>query len=308
MQVYRDIKELPPFRNAVITIGTFDGVHRGHLQIIRQLLDEAAAVDGTAVVITFYPHPKMVIDSGKSPLYLLTTPAEKYRLLAESGIRHIVEVPFTREFSEQPAFDYIRDFLVEKFRPRTIIIGYDHRFGRNREGNFQLLEQHAPLFGYSVKEIPEHVLRDVTVSSTRIREALLSGNAEVAHEYLGYPYFFHARVIPGDKLGRTIGYPTANLAIDHERKLIPANGVYAVKAFVEGHGEFKGMMNIGMRPTVNGTVRTLEVHLFDFDASIYGITIRVSLFRKIRDEVRFSGLEALKEQLGKDKESVLRLL
>lgn len=308
MPVYRDIDKLPLFQRAVITIGTFDGVHRGHLQIIRQLVDEAAAIQGTPVLITFYPHPKQVIDSGKAPLYLLTTPEEKYQLLAGSGIEHIVEVPFTREFSEQPPFDYIRDFLVQKFHPHTIIIGYDHRFGRNREGDYLLLESHAASFDYAVKEIPEHILKDVTVSSTRIREALLSGHAEAAGEYLGYPYFFHARVIPGDKRGRQIGYPTANLAVEHERKLIPADGVYAVMVREEKYGQFRGMMNIGFRPTVNGRERSIEVHLFDFDGDIYGSRIRVAVHHRLRDERRFEDMAALRQQLDKDKEAALRLL
>ena len=308
MPVYRDIEHLPQFQNAVITIGTFDGVHRGHLQIISQLLEEAKAVSGTPVLITFYPHPKQVVDIGKAPLYLLTTPEERYRLLSDAGIEHIVEVPFTREFSEQHAFDFIRDFLVDKFRPHTIIIGYDHRFGKNREGDYLLLESHAASFGYKVKEIPEHILKDVAVSSTRIRNALLAGDAVTAGEYLGYPYFFHARVIPGDKRGRSIGYPTANLAIDHERKLIPANGVYAVTVQADQYGTLRGMMNIGFRPTVAGKERSIEVHLFDFDADIYGSRIRVSVHQKIRDEIRFSGLDELKLQLDRDKQQVQQLL
>jgi riboflavin kinase/FMN adenylyltransferase len=307
MPVYRDIDHLPLFQRAVITIGTFDGVHRGHLQIINQLLEEARAVSGTPVLITFYPHPKQVIDNGKAPLYLLTTPDERYRLLEDAGIEHIVEVPFTREFSEQHAFDYIRDFLVEKFRPHTIIIGYDHRFGRDREGDYRLLESHAASFGYRVKEIPEHILRDVAVSSTRIRNALLAGDVVTACEYLGYPYFFHARVIQGDKRGRSIGYPTANLVIEHERKLIPANGVYAVTVQEDKYGTFRGMMNIGLRPTVNGRERSIEVHLFDFDADIYGSRIRVAIHHRIRDEIRFSGMEELKQQLDRDKDQVLGL-
>jgi len=308
MKVYNDIHHLPQFQNAVLTIGTFDGVHRGHKQILVQLQQEAHQVNGTAVVITFYPHPKQIIESGKDPLYLLTTPAEKYRLLAEAGIEHIVEVPFTREFSEQPPGNYITDFLVNKFHPHTIIIGYDHRFGKNREGDFRLLEALSKQYDYTVKEIPEHVLKNVTVSSTRIRQALVSGEVDVANDYLGYAYFFHAYVVHGDRIGHSIGYPTANLALDHERKLLPADGVYAVKAEIEGTGIFKGMMNIGFRPTVKGKSHVTEVHLFDFDKDIYGSSLTISVIKKIRDEVKFDGLPALQEQLNKDKIAALQIL
>lgn len=300
MEVYRDIQGLPAFDKAVITIGTFDGVHRGHRKIIQQMLEEAERASGTPVLITFYPHPKQIIESGLKPLYLLNTPAEKYKLLHQAGIDHIVEVPFTREFSEQSAHEYISNFLVRKFNPHTIIIGYDHRFGRDRSGDYHLLSKEASRFGYRVIEIPEHVLQDITISSTRIREALLSGAVETANEYLGYRYFFHAGVIHGDKRGRDIGYHTANLRIDHERKLIPADGVYAVDVDVKGMGLFRGMMNIGLRPTVNGNNRSIEVHIFDFEKDIYGTTLKVSLKSRIRDEMKFESLEELKSQLDSD--------
>lgn len=300
MEVFRDIQHLPAFHNAVITIGTFDGVHRGHRQIIRQMLEEAEKSNGTPVLITFYPHPKQVIESGKTTLYLLNTPAEKYKLLHQAGLHHIVEVPFTREFSEQPADSYISNFLVGKFNPRSIIIGYDHRFGRDRAGDYRLLEKESGRFGYKVIEIPEHVLRDITISSTRIREALLSGAIETANEYLGYRYFFHAHVIHGDKRGRQISYPTANLHIDHERKLIPADGVYAVDVDLQDMGIYRGMMNIGRRPTVDGFHHSVEVHLFDFEKDIYGAAVRICLKTKIRDEIKFDGIEKLREQLDKD--------
>ncbi len=190
MEVYKNITELPGFRNAVITIGTFDGVHLGHLQIIKQLINEAANVNGEPVLITFYPHPKQVIGSSKKPLYIINTPEEKYELLKKAGIKNIVVVPFNEAFANQPAISYINDFLVEKFHPHTIIIGYDHRFGKNREGDYQLLEREAEKCGYIVKEIPERVLQDVTISSTRIREALLAGDVNTARECLGYDYFF----------------------------------------------------------------------------------------------------------------------
>ena len=300
MEVYRDINQLPAFANPVLTIGTFDGVHRGHRQIIAQMLEVADRAKGTPVLLTFYPHPKQIIESGQKPLFLLNTPAEKYKLLHRAGLNNIVEVPFTREFSEQPAEDYIRNFLVEKFHPHTIIIGYDHRFGKNREGNYELLESQSSTFGYRVIEIPEHVLSDVIVSSTKIREALATGLVETANEYLGYRYFFHAGVIHGDKRGRILGYHTANLQIDHERKLIPADGVYAVDVDLKGIGQYKGMMNIGHRPTVEVSGRSMEVHLFDFDKDIYGVSLKISFKARIRDEKKFDNLDQLKLQLDKD--------
>lgn len=309
MTVYTNIHQLPSFNNAVITIGTFDGVHKGHQQIIDQLLKEAAAIGGTAVLITFFPHPKQVISTGKNPLYIINTPEEKYALLHSHGIEHIVVVPFDKNFAEQPAQSYIEHFLVEKFHPHTIIIGYDHRFGYNREGDYHLLEAEAAKHGYLVKEIPEHVLQDVIISSTKIREALLNGDIDTAAGYLGYRYFFSGKVVQGNQLGRTIGYPTANLQIENEQKLVPANGVYAVEVTIEGRKElYKGMMNIGVRPTVDGTKRVTEVNIFDFDEMIYGSTLTITLHKHLRSEVKFNGLDALKAQLAKDREDSLEAM
>lgn len=310
MKVYTDINHLPEFANAIITIGTFDGVHLGHSLIIEQLLKEAEAVKGTPVLITFYPHPKQVIDNLKKPLYILNTPEEKYELLHLKGIENIVVVPFNKTFAEQPALAYIKHFLVDKFHPHTIIIGYDHRFGNNREGDYHLLEKEALKHNFKVKEIPEHVLQDVIISSTKIREALLTGDIDTAAAYLGYDYFFSGKVIAGNKLGRTIGYPTANLKIEDEKKLIPANGVYAVEVEIKHSASHiqqqKGMMNIGVRPTVDGTNRVIEVNIFDFDEEIYGLSIKVTVKKRLRSEVKFSGLDALKVQLAKDKINALR--
>jgi riboflavin kinase/FMN adenylyltransferase len=306
MKVYNNINDLPAFNRAVITIGTFDGVHHGHLQIIQQLVKEAAAINGTAVLITFNPHPKQVVSSNKAPLYTINTAAEKYSLLQQHGIEHIVEVPFDTTFAAQTATQYIEEFLVNKFHPHTIIIGYDHRFGNNREGDYHLLEKEATRFGFTVKEIPEHILANITISSTRIRTALLQGDIDTAANYLGYPYFFSGEVVKGNQLGRTIGFPTANLQINDANKLVPANGVYAVRVKMEGSNIiFKGMMNIGIRPTVAGTNRVIEVNIFDFDEMIYGKTLQVTLLKQLRTEVKFDGLEALKAQLALDKEQAL---
>lgn len=306
MKVYTNIHSLPVFKNAVITIGTFDGVHQGHQQIIEQLIKEAIAIDGTAVLITFYPHPKQVVALQKGPLYILNTPEEKYELLHSKGIEHIVVVPFDTSFAEQTASSYIKDFLANKFHPHTIIIGYDHRFGNNREGDYHLLEQEADKHNFKVKEIPEHVLKNITISSTRIRASLLQGDLETATAYLGYEYFFSGKVILGNQLGRTIGFPTANLLIENEQKLIPANGVYAVRITIADRQPiFKGMMNIGVRPTVNGTDRVIEVNIFDFDEMIYDSVLTVTLVKYLRSEVKFNGLEALQEQLTRDKENAI---
>ena len=301
MNIYTDINSLPQFANAVITTGSFDGVHSGHVQIIEQLIKEAKAVNGTPVIITFYPHPKQIVQIPGKPLSVLNTPAEKYDLLQSKGIENIVVVPFDKAFSELTADEYIRKFIMEKFHPAAVVVGYDHRFGNNREGNFELLETAGAENNFDVHEIPEHVVQHATISSTGIRKALLAGDIEKAESFLGYPYFFSGLVIEGNKLGRTIGYPTANLQIKDEHKLIPANGVYAVDVRL-GNRQLKGMMNIGVRPTVGGTHRLIEVNIFDFDEDIYGQMLKVTLKKHLRNEIKFAGLEELKAQLGKDKE------
>lgn len=307
MTVHTDIHKLPAFTNAVVTIGTFDGVHKGHQQILQLMLDEAKRVNGETVIITFHPHPRQVIAANQNELFLLNSLSEKIALLEKYGIQHLVVTPFTEAFSLQTAEEYIENFLVKTFHPHTIIIGHDHRFGKSRSGNFELLEEKANQFNYVVKEIPEFMLQNNTISSTIIRQALQKGNIETANEYLGYEYFFSGTVVEGNKLGRTIGYPTANLHITEEKKLIPGNGVYAVKVVVNGQSPvvFSGMMNIGVRPTVEGVNRMTEVNIFDFNKEIYGSTLTVHIYKRLRNEQKFTGLEALKEQLGKDKAAAL---
>lgn len=312
MQVHQQTDHLPAFRNAVVTIGTFDGVHIGHQLIIDQMKREALAINGETVIITFHPHPRKIIGSRSGKLFLLTTMAERTTLLNASGIDHLVVIPFTEAFAEQDAAVYIKDFLVKNFRPHTIIIGYDHRFGKNRQGDYHLMDAMAPIYHYTVKEIDEKVLNEVTISSTRIREALIRGDIKTANHFLGYPYFFEGEVIHGDKRGRTIGFPTANLKVADKDKLIPANGVYAVRVSFPNSNEpshvKKGMMNIGLRPTVDGLNQTIEVNLFDFSEDIYGKMIQVSVIQKIRDEQKFPGIDALKAQLEKDRIESLEIL
>ncbi|MBC7867944.1 MAG: bifunctional riboflavin kinase/FAD synthetase [Gloeobacteraceae cyanobacterium ES-bin-316] len=311
MKVYKNIDQLPVFTNAVLTIGTFDGVHKGHQQIIQQLLKEAREINGTAVLISFYPHPKQVVantNKSLSPasdiIQLLNSAEEKHTLLQQQGIEHIVVVPFDEKFAGQTATSYVKNFLVDLFHPHTIIIGYDHRFGNKREGDYQLLEAEALKNNFLVKEIPEHVLKNITISSTKIRTALLEGDIETAANYLGYAYFFSGKVVKGNQLGRTIGFPTANLLITDEQKLVPANGVYAVNV-QHKQKTYKGMMNIGIRPTVDGITRTIEVNIFDFDETIYEEKLTITLIKYLRKEIKFKGLEELKAQLAVDKETAL---
>jgi riboflavin kinase/FMN adenylyltransferase len=328
MQVHRNIDQLPSFRRAVVTIGTFDGVHTGHQQLIRQLKEQAALIDGETVIITFHPHPRKIVRGAQDELRMINTLEEKIGLLAWQKVDHLVIVPFTAAFSQLTAEQYIRDFLLAKFHCHTIIIGYDHQFGKGREGNYRLLEELSKKEGFGLQEIPAHVCNTISVSSTRIREAIAAGDIATANELLGYDYFFSGVVMEGNRLGRTIGYPTANLRIENPEKLLPGDGVYAVEAELtdtviadpqtgepgnpEGRapGEsiqanpdpqlLKGMMNIGLRPTVDGSHRVIEVNLFDFDTDIYGLTIKVFLKKHLRSEQKFAGLEALKEQLAKD--------
>jgi riboflavin kinase/FMN adenylyltransferase len=264
-------------------------------------------VQGETVIITFHPHPRMVVTNNGRPIQLLNTLEEKISLLEQKGIDHLVVVPFNDQFAHQSAHDYIHHFLFRRFKPHTVIIGYDHRFGNNRQGDYHLLEQKGMELGFLVKEIPEHILNEVTISSTRIREALLANDTDTANRCLGYPYFFEGTVVEGNKLGRTIGYPTANLQIAAAEKLVPGNGVYAVTATTGKHS-LKGMMNIGVRPTVDGSKRTIEVNLFDFNEDIYGQVLQVTVQHYLRGEQKFNGLDALKEQLAKDKEQAQALL
>jgi riboflavin kinase/FMN adenylyltransferase len=314
MEVHYSIDKLPTFRNAVVTIGTFDGVHMGHRQVINSLKEEAAAIGGETIIITFHPHPRKVVSSAILGIRLINTLQEKIELMSGLGIDHLVVVPFTEAFANQPAEVYVRDFLVDKFKPHTIIIGYDHRFGRDRMGDFRLLEKFAVELDYKLKEIPKHILDNISISSTNIREAILHDDIETAHKLLGYEFFFSGTVVDGDKLGRKLGYPTANLHIDNEEKVIPGNGIYAVYASLlsasgNPSGEkFKGMMSIGFRPTVDGKRRVIEVNLFNFDQDIYGKTLRVYVKKYLREEVKFDSLEDLVKQIDKDKIESLKVL
>ncbi|MEJ7739775.1 MAG: bifunctional riboflavin kinase/FAD synthetase [Chitinophagaceae bacterium] len=314
MKIHSDIHHLPVFRNAVVTIGTFDGVHVGHRQIIKQLIEKAGSINGETVVITFHPHPRKIVGSDLSNLYLINTTEEKTDLLKNLSIDHLVIVPFTEAFASQSATGYVEDFLIRKFHPHTLIIGYDHHFGKGREGNYKLLEDYAARQGFNLIEIAQHLLHQSAISSTRIRENLLKGDIEDANELLGYSYFFKGTVIEGNKLGRSLGFPTANLEIKDKEKLIPGNGVYAVELEILKNREIgspnrlKGMMNIGVRPTIDGKKKVIEIHIFDFNEDIYGLELQVHLRYFLRKEQKFNGLDALKEQLSIDRSETIRLL
>ena len=308
MLVYRNIEQIPLFRNAVLTIGTFDGVHTGHRQVITQMKKRAAEVKGETVIITFDPHPRTVVNAAAG-VQLINTLDEKIELLSDIGVDHLVVIPFTEEFAKLSAEEYIAQFLIRYFNPHTLIIGYDHRFGKGRTGNYELLKQQSFIYQYHLEEIPAHILNSISVSSTRIREAVAAGNMETARDLLGYHYFFCGKVVEGNKIGRTIGYPTANLEISEKLKLIPGDGIYAVDVVLpdEPGKLYAGMMSIGFRPTIGVSDRTIEVNIFDFDRMIYGETIKVIVKKYLRPEVKFNGLDELKHQLALDKISALQV-
>lgn len=316
MKVFKDVDQLPAFKNAVITIGTFDGVHLGHRKIIELLLSEAKRVSGETVIITFHPHPRKIVPNRNENVQLLTTIEERAALMRTHGIDNLVIVPFTKSFSEQVPEKYVEEFLVARFKPAVVIIGYDHKFGKERQGDYKLLETYKAKGFFDLREIPQQMIAENAVSSTRIRTALNEGNVQLANQLLGYPFFFEGIVERGDQRGRTIGFPTANLQVLTEDKLLPANGVYAVEVEVKresdsetGHMNLlKGMMNIGVRPTVDGTRKTIEINLFDFEGNLYGLTLRVHVNAFIREEKKFGGLDELKAQLALDRQSVLAIL
>ncbi|MEO8734192.1 MAG: bifunctional riboflavin kinase/FAD synthetase [Flavobacteriales bacterium] len=308
MKIHTDIASFSGVKRPVLTTGTFDGVHLGHQVILDRLRAVANREQGESVLFTFHPHPRMVLYPNDNDLRLLNTQAEKHALLEAAGLDHLLVVPFSRSFSRMHAVDYVRDVLVDALGVHAVVIGYDHRFGRNREGDINLLKQLGEAYDFMVEEIPAREIDHVKVSSTKIREALLQGEVDRANQLLGYPYMINGVVVKGDKLGRTIGWPTANVGGIDPYKLIPADGVYAITATTT-RGQFDGMMSIGVRPTVvTDGARTIEAHLFDFNADIYGEPITLQLRHWLRGEMRFDGLDTLKAELAKDKTHALRVL
>ena len=286
------------------TIGTFDGVHYGHQKIIKRLCELARATGGESVILTFFPHPRMIIDPENQDLKMINTIKEKAKILEGLGVDHLIITPFTRDFSNLSPEEYIKNILVETIGIKNLIVGYDHRFGKDRKGGWVELQELAKVYDYKIEEIPEQDIDDVAVSSTKIRKALLNGDVSLAANYLGYDFSLFGKVIKGDKIGRTIGFPTANLFVEETYKLIPSDGIYAVTVEMT-EGVFKGMAYIGQRPTINGMTRNIEVNIFDFEKEIYGQDIKMNFLEFLRHDVKFTGLDALKEQLKKDKENTL---
>ena len=307
MKIYHGIDDFTQLQFAVVTSGTFDGVHLGHQKIFSRLREIASRNFGETVVITYWPHPRLVLHPEDDSLKLLNTFEEKADLLKDQGIQHLIRIPFTKEFSHLSSEQFIQEILVKTIGTRKLVIGYDHHFGKNREGSFEQLKVNGPRYGFDVEEIPRQEVDHVAVSSTKIRRALEEGDIETANHFLGQPYRVTGRVVTGDRIGRTLGYPTANIEVDTKYKLIPADGIYAVTVSHE-HNVYKGMLYIGIRPTLQRTRRNIEVNIFEFDQDIYGETLTLHFHGHLRGDQTFDGLESMKVQLKKDKEDALRAL
>lgn len=299
MKIYNKLSDFKPNGNAIVTTGTFDGVHIGHQLIIKRLIEKAKELGGESVLLTFWPHPRLIISPNENNLKLLTTIDEKTEILETLGIDHFVVLPFSREFSELSSEKYISEILLDGLGTKAMVIGYDHRFGKNREGGIDYLKKHAERFKIEIEEISRQEIENITISSTKIRNAILDGNILVANELLGRPYSFSGPVVKGRQLGRTIGFPTANIQIQKKYKLIPKNGVYATHVFLRNK-KYSGIMNIGNRPTVEGHGRSQEVHIFDFSDDIYGETVKIEILDFIREEIKFENVEKLVEQIELD--------
>ncbi len=308
MQVFHDLQQLPDFHRTVVTIGSFDGIHRGHQQLLARIRRLAQRIGGESVVVTFHPHPRLVVYPQDNSLRLLTTIEEKEALLREYGIDHLVVVPFTVEFSQQSADEYIEHFLVDKFHPRYIVIGYDHRFGLNRQGDINYLKWYGPKAGFEVIEIEPQQIDDIAISSTKIRRALEHGAVTNARRLLGYPYRLSGKVVFGKQIGRKLGFPTANIEVADQHKLIPPDGIYAVRVGW-GTRSYDGMLYIGRRPSLKDENEiSIEVNLFQFEGNLYGERLQINFYDYIRGDQAFDGLEALREQMARDRESVQRRL
>ncbi len=303
MKITHSFSNFSTNKKTIITIGTFDGVHLGHQKVIKQLLNSSRKKDEVSLLLTFFPHPRMVLQKNSS-LKLINTIEEKSDLLKELGLDELIIHPFNQEFSRLSAFEFVRNVLVNQLNISKLIIGYDHHFGKNREGNFEQLQEYGELFGFEVEKISAQNLNDISISSTKIRKALDEGNINKANNYLEYNFMLSGEIVKGKNLGKKIGFPTANINIKEEYKLIPKTGVYIIKSVIEGV-LYYGMMNIGNRPTINGKHQTIEVNFFDLDADLYGKIIKVELLKFLRDEQKFDSLDSLKLQLQLDKTNSL---
>lgn len=301
MFVYHHISELSALTNSIVTIGTFDGVHLGHQKIIKRLVELKNKQGGEIVLFTFAPHPRKVLFPEQTDLKLITTTEEKCKLLQQFGVDHVLVYPFTKEFSKMHAQDYISDIIAKGLKTKTLVIGYDHHFGANREGNIETLKQFAPIYNFNVEEISAQEINQLNISSTRIRKAIDEGDIQTANDFLGYRFFITGKVIKGKQLGRTIGYPTANVFIEDTDKLIPKIGVYAVNVILN-NSVYKGMLNIGVNPTTDTDNKIkIEVNIFEFDKEIYDETLKLEFVKRIRDEEKFANLDELKKALANDK-------
>lgn len=307
MRIYRDIKEIKKIVNAVVTTGTFDGVHRGHRAVFDVMKEEARKVNGETVVITFSPHPRMVLGLDVENLKFINTQERKIKLLEEAGIDNLIIIEFTKEFSKNSSESFFRNYIIEPLKPKKVVIGHDHHFGRNRHGGYELLLKLGMEHSFDVIKVPPLQIDSLTVSSTKIRKLLEEGDIIKANHLLGYEYSITGEVVHGNGIGKTIGYPTANIEVGNEYKLIAANGVYASRVDYKGK-IYKGMTNIGFRPTINKSSLTIEVNIFDFDKDIYGETITIYFVDRLRSEVKFNSLEALKTQLATDKINAIKIL
>ncbi|MEZ0183870.1 bifunctional riboflavin kinase/FAD synthetase [Flavobacterium oncorhynchi] len=306
MKLFHSINDFHSTKKTILTLGTFDGVHIGHKKILERITQNTENGKYESLVLTFFPHPRMVLQE-KSEIKLLNTIAEKTKLLEATGIENLIIHPFDESFSRLTAEEFVHSILVDQFQIQKIIIGHDHRFGRNRTANIDNLIAYGAEYGFEVEQISAQEIQDVSVSSTKIRKALTEGKMDLANEYLGYDYFLSGKIVKGKQLGRTIGFPTANIEIEEDYKLIPKTGAYAVKALID-QKEIFGMMNIGFNPTVNGQKQTIEVNLFDFDADIYDKEIEVSLLHFLREEQKFGSIDLLKEQLNQDRINALAFI
>ncbi len=308
MKVYHSLSEFKPLKQAIATVGTFDGVHVGHQKLLKRIQELAEREHGETVLLTFHPHPRLVLFPDDNDLKLITTLEERIEQLSQTGLDHLIIHPFTTEFSRTTAIEYVRDILVQQIGVKKLVIGYDHHFGRNREGSLENLKELAPTFGFEVEEIPAQEIKDVNVSSTKIRNALNEGNVRKATTFLGYNFQLSGTVVKGSEIGSSLGFPTANIEVDNPNKIIPAAGVYATKALIDGQ-EYKSMTNLGFRPTVHENSQlTIEAHLFNFDKDIYGETITLKFIDRIREEVKFDNRESLKDQIAKDARTAQKVL
>ncbi|WP_375578097.1 bifunctional riboflavin kinase/FAD synthetase [Marivirga tractuosa] len=307
MIVHDGFENLEGIKNAVVTIGTFDGIHLGHQEIISRIIELAKSVDGETALVTFWPHPRYVLSSNHEDMKLLTTFDEKAEILAQLGLDHIVRINFTKEFSQWTSEQFIQRIIISALHTKRLVIGYDHRFGKDREGGFEHLKKHSDRYGFQVEEISKQTIDDVGISSTKIRNAVDAGKVELAHDFLGRFYEINGEVVSGDKIGKTLGFATANIKIEESYKLVPADGAYAVIAEIKSK-QYKAMLNIGYRPTVDGKSKKIEANLFDFSDEIYGEKIKISFIKRLRDEIKFDSKDELSNQLQKDKEKAMQIL